>query len=593
MRHIAVVAAAAVMFAMVAPAFAQPFADVPTNHWAYDAIAELAAKGLVEGYPDGTFKGDRAMTRYEMAMVVARLLARIESIQIPPAAPAPQVTKADLDALQRLINEFRAELAALGVRVTAIEEELNAIKAKLDNVRITGRWRGRYDGSTSPSGPSVNGNSNTGSIGAGSTPNFRARMGGKLMFDGSVSPDIHAILGLELGTGLTSTPATFNGAAYAQGSGTGAGCNGGTPCYQFANIAEFYLDWNHAWGLPLRIQVGRMGGIVNGFGMLPLQFGPHGLLVNTTSDTYGASNGNTGTALWDGIRLSGGVEQWADLKYQVAAWRVVGANGGGSYFLGEDAYGFDANFRVMQGLRVGGYYVWNQINAASPAFPSNATSALWHVYGNPNTPLTNPPTALVPSSGAGCPAVGAGTLLSVSGGGTSQGGIECHAQGSGYGGYVTWQALPGITFDGEIAWWNDGTANISDNAYYVDAVIDLGALTGIGHKLALTLSWENAGQNFIAPYQSDIDYDIAGSVGPGNAQALTADISFDFTDQLGFLGAYITGSNLSNGMGFNEWRAGVVYRFAPGANIYARWEQQSINGVSQYTLYRAEVNYNF
>ena len=63
MRYTAVALAAALMFAVVAPAFAQPFADVPTNHWAYDAIAELAAKGLVEGYPDGTFKGDRAATR--------------------------------------------------------------------------------------------------------------------------------------------------------------------------------------------------------------------------------------------------------------------------------------------------------------------------------------------------------------------------------------------------------------------------------------------------------------------------------------------------------------------------------------------------
>ena len=90
MKAIAVLCAAAFMFATVAPAFAQPFADVPTNHWAYDAIAELAAKGLIEGYPDGTFKGDRAMTRYEMAMVVARLLARIESIQIPAPVPARQ-----------------------------------------------------------------------------------------------------------------------------------------------------------------------------------------------------------------------------------------------------------------------------------------------------------------------------------------------------------------------------------------------------------------------------------------------------------------------------------------------------------------------
>jgi hypothetical protein len=47
------------------PVYGQPFSDTPANHWAYGAIAELAAKGLIDGYPDGTFKDDRAMTRYE------------------------------------------------------------------------------------------------------------------------------------------------------------------------------------------------------------------------------------------------------------------------------------------------------------------------------------------------------------------------------------------------------------------------------------------------------------------------------------------------------------------------------------------------
>jgi hypothetical protein len=576
------------MFALVAPAFAQPFADVPTNHWAYDAIAELAAKGLVEGYPDGTFKGDRAMTRYEMAMVVARLLARIESIQIPAPTPAgPTVAPSDLAAIQRLINEFRAELAALGVRVTAIEEELNAIKARLDNVRITGRYRFRYDGG--PPGPgftcgsgSPNGNQNVIGCDVGTSPTvFRARMGGKLMIDGSVAPDIHAIIGLELATGLTSTPATFNSAAY----GAVGDCLA-TPCYNFGNIADLYLDWNHAWGLPLRIQLGRMGGILNGFGMLPLQFGPFGLLVNTTSDTYGASNGNSGTALWDGIRLSGSLPV-ADLNWQIAGWRVLGPNGGTSYFLGEDAYGIDANIRVIPGLRVGAYYLFNQVNASSPTFPSNATSALWHVYGNPNTPLTNPVTTQ-------CPAVANGvTPLGL----TSQGGIECPAIGNGFGGYATWDVVPGIRLSGEIANWNANAANgfaaVSDTAYMVGATFDIGAMTGVGHHLAATVTWENAGTNFYAPYQSDVDYDISGTVGPGNAQLLTVDVTFDLTDAWGFSGAYVTGNNISNGMGITEWRAGVTYRFAPGANIYTRIEQQRINGNAQYTLYRSELNYNF
>ena len=145
MKKVALAIAALLVLTVVAPAFSQPFADVPTDHWAFDAIAELAAKGLIEGYPDGTFKGDRALTRYEMAMVVARLLARIEAIKIPPPPapvkiPPPEVTRADIQTIQRLINEFRAELAALGVRVTAVEEELTALKARVDNTFITGDW---------------------------------------------------------------------------------------------------------------------------------------------------------------------------------------------------------------------------------------------------------------------------------------------------------------------------------------------------------------------------------------------------------------------------------------------------------------------
>jgi hypothetical protein len=145
MKRLAGVWAALIVLVVIPPAFAQPFADTPTNHWAYDAIAELAAKGVLEGYPDGNFKGDRAMTRYEMAMVVARLLATVETLQIrtPASPPKPEVTKADIDMILRLVSEFRGELAAKNVQLTAVEEELNAIKTKLSSVRITGAMRFR------------------------------------------------------------------------------------------------------------------------------------------------------------------------------------------------------------------------------------------------------------------------------------------------------------------------------------------------------------------------------------------------------------------------------------------------------------------
>src|SRR3990172_6769120 len=157
MKKVALAIAALLVLTVVAPAFSQPFADVPTDHWAFDAIAELAAKGLIEGYPDGTFKGDRALTRYEMAMVVARLLARIEAIKIPPPPapvkiPPPEVTRADIQTIQRLINEFRAELAALGVRVTAVEEELTAVRARLDNTKVTGFAFFRYQAALTGNG---------------------------------------------------------------------------------------------------------------------------------------------------------------------------------------------------------------------------------------------------------------------------------------------------------------------------------------------------------------------------------------------------------------------------------------------------------
>ena len=100
---------------------ATPFSDVPANHWAYEAIESLAADGLVEGYPDGKFKGDRPLTRYEMAVLVARVIAKLQ------ANGAGYASKADLDKLQKLIDALKDELDSLGVRVTNLEDALDAL----------------------------------------------------------------------------------------------------------------------------------------------------------------------------------------------------------------------------------------------------------------------------------------------------------------------------------------------------------------------------------------------------------------------------------------------------------------------------------
>ena len=97
---------------------ANPFSDVPAGHWAYDAVNKLAAEGMVEGYPGGTYGGDRLMTRYEMAQITAKAMAK----------------GANAD---RLAAEFADELDSLGVRVANLEK-------KADNVRITGQIRYEY-----------------------------------------------------------------------------------------------------------------------------------------------------------------------------------------------------------------------------------------------------------------------------------------------------------------------------------------------------------------------------------------------------------------------------------------------------------------
>jgi len=107
-------------------ASATPFSDVPANHWAYQYIQSLAADGIIDGYPDGKFKGDRPLTRYEMAVVVARVIAKLqENIKPPPPYTGP--TKQDLDKLQKLIDALKDELDALGVRVTNLEDSLDAL----------------------------------------------------------------------------------------------------------------------------------------------------------------------------------------------------------------------------------------------------------------------------------------------------------------------------------------------------------------------------------------------------------------------------------------------------------------------------------
>lgn len=124
MRRLAVAVAGlfmALAMARGATALATPFSDVPASHWAYQYIQSLAADGLIDGYPDGEFKGDRPLSRYEMAVVVARTVAKLQENEGKGAS------RADLDKLQKLIDALKDELDALGVRTTSVEDSLGAL----------------------------------------------------------------------------------------------------------------------------------------------------------------------------------------------------------------------------------------------------------------------------------------------------------------------------------------------------------------------------------------------------------------------------------------------------------------------------------
>jgi hypothetical protein len=126
MKRISILLVAALVLTSVV-ASANPFSDVPFSHWAYDAVNKLAAKGILQGYPDGTFKGNKAVTRYALAMVTAKMLANVEQM-LESGIGTNLVTKSDLQTLEKLTVEFADELALLGVKVTALEDDMQVVK---------------------------------------------------------------------------------------------------------------------------------------------------------------------------------------------------------------------------------------------------------------------------------------------------------------------------------------------------------------------------------------------------------------------------------------------------------------------------------
>ena len=141
-KFLAVIAALA-LAAAAAPAMAasNPFMDVPQGHWAYDAVGLLASRGIVSGYPDGSFKGAQPATRYEMASIVARALVAVD---------ADKASKQDLELLKKLVMEFKDELDALGVKVDQLDKRVAVLEDGVGGWKIRGTFlfEAKFSGDT-------------------------------------------------------------------------------------------------------------------------------------------------------------------------------------------------------------------------------------------------------------------------------------------------------------------------------------------------------------------------------------------------------------------------------------------------------------
>lgn len=107
-----------------------PFADVPREHWAYEAVSKAVESGLLQGYSN-KFYGSRPMTRYQMAVVVARMLDRLHVLK----ANGRMFTAQDIANLEALTIEFADELSLLNVKVSTLEESVAVLRKDVDLVK--------------------------------------------------------------------------------------------------------------------------------------------------------------------------------------------------------------------------------------------------------------------------------------------------------------------------------------------------------------------------------------------------------------------------------------------------------------------------
>lgn len=303
-RLLKVAVTTALTVAFAAPAFANPFADVPAKHWAYDAVNKLAQAGIVDGYNDGTFRGDKTMTRYEMAQIIAKAMNKNLNAD----------QKATVDKLSK---EFGTELNSLGVKVDGVQKQVN------DMVKISGDARVRYFGTENEK----------------DVTDYRARV----TLDGKINDNVKFSTRLSTGSTLVDAKANTFSAETANASFNALGMSHVVGRQDIKLGSGYLVD-------------GQMNGMATQIGALKVFGGNASSNAKVATDSIYA-NGNTATdTVWN--RVYG-----AEYKFDVMGAKVT-ADYMKNNTSSDTLYGANLGFGVTKDISATAEYFKNNENSA-------------------------------------------------------------------------------------------------------------------------------------------------------------------------------------------------------------------------------------
>ena len=298
-KQFAAIFAATAVLGVTTAFAANPFSDVTPDSWAYQSVSQLASTGIINGYPDGTFKGQNNITRYEMAQMVAKAMANQDRANAEQQA-----------MINRLADEFASELNNLGVRVAALEN-------KVGNVKVTGDMRLRYQGNEDKVFKSNTDDAKN------DAKKSKFDMRGRVQFNATVNEDTEAVVR------VTSGDMEF-----------------GDSTSNDIEVDRVYVT--HRFGDSVAVTAGRYGQVIGGGLMYDDSFDGANVVIGNEKVSFEAAHGYMLDGAADNLSTDeNGSMTYLGLKGKVGKNTTVGGFWlNGNKNIDDEVYGFnvDANF---------------------------------------------------------------------------------------------------------------------------------------------------------------------------------------------------------------------------------------------------------